>query len=606
LAISPEAFTFQKPVVSKMARSGKYRGLKIAGIVLFSLLVIGGGILLYLTLHYKHIVFARLPVIAAKATDSLYRITAENFSINIYRRSFSLHGVHMRPDSSVLSRMQREGRGPHVLLDITVPEIEISGLHWRDVRKGKQVICESVGIFRPDIRITITNNPPDKDTVSKEPAVGRIFAAHIRIVDPSIRYKNGEAQDAFCVRSSGGTITAADWDFRPGMPYDTSRFFYSGSADVRLEMIVYHKPGSGYHFGLNILHFQSLAHQLTMEGVYVKPLVTKKTFYQVEKQQKEVYEGSFPLIRLNKFNWEAFISRQYINAGSIDINDADLEIYLSRLAPPSLKSRMGNYPHQLLQKLTLPLNIPLISLNDGRFRYKELNEKTHRVGTLDFSQIDGYIDHVTNLPEEIALHPSCHINLHGKFMHKSDMKVQFDLPLATKTGDFSVEGSLGELEAGQITDAAKALAMAEIKSLKLHELLFSIKGNDTAADGKVSIRYNDLRVKIQKVEETTKEMRSRGVLSLLANELLLYNDNPMDGEPLRIATTHVRRDSTKSFFNLIWRNLYEAGGQTGIRQEGMADLVRKSNAKKGKEKVRFFKELFPKRKKKAAVLKNDL
>lgn len=581
-----------------MTRSGKYRGLKIAGIVLLILLSIGGGLLLYFTLHYKHIVFTRLPVIAARATDSLYRISADNFSINIFRKSFSLHGVHMRPDSAVLERMQQEGRGPHVLLDITVPEIEISGLQWKEVRKNKQVICEAVSIYRPDIHIAITSNPPVKDPTAKTPSIGRIFAGHIRIMDPAIRYKNGDQANAFCVRSNGGLITAADWDFRPGTPYDTSRFFYAGAADVKLDKIVYRKPGSVYNFGLESLRFQSLNHQLDMDGVYIKPAVSKTTFYELEKRQKEIYDGTFPQIRVNGFNWESFITRQYINAESVDVSNADLEIYLSRLPPPSQQSRMGNYPHQLLRKLSLPLNIPRINLEDGRFRYKELNDKTHRVGTLDFSQIDGCIDHVTNVPEQITLHTTCHIGLEGKFMHKTDMKVLFNLPLAAKAGDFSVEGSLGEMEAAQVTDAAKALAMAEVKSLKLHQLDFRIKGNDTVADGQITIVYNDLRIKLQKVEETTKEMRGRGFLSLLANELLLYNDNPMEGEALRTAVTHVRRDPNKSFFNLIWRNLYEAGVKTAVREEGAVDLVRKSKANKGKQKVRFFKELFPKRKKK--------
>jgi hypothetical protein len=49
---------------------------------------------------------------------------------------------------------------------------------------------------------------------------------------------------------------------------------------------------------------------------------------------------------------------------------------------------------------------------------------------------------------------------------------------------------------------------------------------------------------------------------------------------------------------MIWRNLFEAGLQTAIRQEGAVDLVQKSKAKKGKEKVHFFRKLFPKRKKK--------
>lgn len=282
----------------------------------------------------------------------------------------------------------------------------------------------------------------------------------------------------------------------------------------------------------------------------------------------------------------------------MEITDADLDIYVSRIPPANTQSKVGNYPHQLLQKLEVPLMIPVINLYRGAFRYTELNEKTHRTGTLDFGSIHGQITNVTTLADAIRTNPHCYIRLFGKFMRKSDMAATFDFLLPSKTGAFKVNGLLQELDGSQISETAKALALAEIKSLKLHRLDFDISGNDTVADGHFSIRYNDLKVKLQKVDTSTMRMHSRGFLSLLANELLLYNDNPMDGEALRTTTTHVMRDPAKSFFNLIWRNIFNAGLQTAVRNEGALDLIKKKQANKGREKVHFFRQLFPKRKKK--------
>lgn len=581
-----------------MTLSRKHRGWKIAGIVLLFLLAAGGGVILSVSQHYKSIIRKKLPVIAAKATDSLYKVTAEHYSINIFNKSFSIHGLHLRPDPEVLERWRKEGRGPHTLLDIMIPEVEITGLKLNEMSGSKEITFSSIDLYHPKIDIVLTNDPGRKDTTRKErPKVERIFAANINIIDPYIRYKSGEDTAAYSVKSQGGLIAISDWEYRPLQPEDTTRFFYGAAADIRLERLTYHKPGSLYNYGMDTFHFRSLAHRLDIAGGYVKPVVNKTEFYEIEKQQKEIYEAIFPHISLNGFSWESLIRKRGILVDSIHLFEPDLEVYLSRIPPPNIHSRMGNYPHQLLQKVPLPLHIPVIKVEDGRFRYSEQNDKTHRVGTLDFNQIDGSVLKVTNLPAEISKQPHCTITLAGKFMHKSDISASFDFPLAAPHGAFGVKGLLEHLDAGQVSETAKALALAAVKSLKLHKLSFNITGNDTAADGQITIIYNDLRVKLQKVEAATKEMHSRGFLSLLANELLLYNDNPMEGEPLRVAITHVKRDSTKSFFNLIWRNMFDAGLQTAIRQEGAADLVRKSKAKKGKEKVHFFRKLFPKRKK---------
>ena len=582
-----------------MTAPRKYRVLRIAAVTLLILLAVAGAVILSVVNHYKGILRARLPVIAANATDSLYRITAEDFRINIFTKTVSVINLHMLPDTAVVAQLQREGKGPHILLDVMVPEFEIKGLKWENVVTEKTLACEEAGIYHPKISITITEDDPVKDSLKKKtPAIKRVFASNLFIKDPQITFRKEGKDNPFTVKSKGGAIIATDWDFHPGEPADPSRFFYAKSANVMLAHLSYSGPGNLYLFGIDTLHFQSSGHVLNLHGVFVKPTVSKQEFYREVGKQKEIYEGRFPDVQFNGFNWERFITDRSVYTESIDVGDADLEIYLNRIPPANTQSKVGNYPHQLLQKLGLPVHIPVLNLNRGSFRYTELNEKSKLAGTLDFNSIHGQILNITNEQAQIEQNSHCTIKLFGKFMRKSDMMAIFDFPLPGTNGRFSVKGQLQDLDASQISDAAKALALAEIKSLKLHRMDFNISGNDSVSDGQFTIRYNDLKIKLQKVDTATQRMHGRGFLSFIANELLLYNDNPMDGEDLRTATTHVARDPNKSFFNLIWRNIFNAGVQTALRNDGAIDLVKKRQANKGKEKVHFFRKLFPKRNKK--------
>ena len=578
----------------------KHRGLKITGIILLSLTVVAVSISFYLSDHYKNVFQAKLPVLAAKATDSLYHITISDFSVNLLTQSITINNLRMTPDSAVVNRRRAEGRPPHVLLDVTVPVMEVSGLKWGDMAIEKEVVCTQVDVYRPKIIIRVIGDPAAKDSLKpkKTPAIDRVFAQVINIRNPEIHFQNETGEATFSIHAKGGLITVRDWDFHPREPSDSSRFFYAKEADVRLEQLAFKQPGNLYTFGMDAVHFISANHTLQMEELYIKPTVSKEQFYKEVKKQKEIYEGHSPEIMIQGIEWEPLITRQVFTAERIDFGNPDLDIYLNRNHPPNTKSKVGNYPHQLLLKLQMPVYIPIMNIHRGSFRYTEVSEKTRQPGTLDFSAIYGNITNATNRPEYIAQNAHCKIKLSGKFMHRSDMMAMFDFPLTAKDGTFSVSGQLSNLQGNQISEAAKALALAEIKSLQLHKMDFSVHGNDHVANGHFTILYNDLKIKLKKIDTNTRQMRNRGFLSMVANGLLLYNDNPMDGQPVRTVETHAERDTTKSFFNLIWRNIFNAGLQTTIRQEGITDLVKKKQANKGKEKTHFFRHLFPKRKKK--------
>jgi hypothetical protein len=574
----------------------KYRALKTAGI---AVLVLAGGVLttnMYLSRHYKAELQARLPELAAKATDSLYLITAGDFRINVLTRSISVFQLHIRPDSAVVARRRLQKRLPSVLLDVTIPEIELAGFKAGKIQKSKEAICREVGIYHPKIQVTFT------DTAARETnalhqhgtALERIAIRNLNIYDPEIIIRTREAQDATTFRAKGGELALRDWSYRPGKPADSEQLFFARESRIMLCNLSYRDPAMLYVFGLDTLLLASAAHTAALKGAYVKSAVSKPAFYREVKMQKEIYEGLFPLIELYGFRWEA-LQQGVLAIDRIDLTRPALDIYFSRLYPANTTSKVGNYPHQLLKKLNFPLCLRLVNLYGGRFHYTEVNEQTKQAGNLEFSSISGDITGISNQATAADTQALCHIRLAGKFMRKSNLGVVFDFPLNAPAGAFSVRGQLRDLDGSQVSESAKALALAEIKSLKLHRLDFNLKGDDRGAGGDITIRYNDLKVKIKKIDKKTRQLRNRGFISFVANELILFNDNPMEGEPVRVAHTAVVRDSTKSFFNLIWRNLFEAGLQTAIRQEGMTDIVKKSKANKGKQKLHFFRKLFPKR-----------
>ncbi len=154
----------------------------------------------------------------------------------------------------------------------------------------------------------------------------------------------------------------------------------------------------------------------------------------------------------------------------------------------------------------------------------------------------------------------------------STIQSLFRLQLDKTTGDFTVQGTQSPMNGPVLNPLIGPMALAEMKSLQIKKIAFYIQGDDNRASGRLTLLYNDLKVKLMTVTDDG-HLIGAGLMSFLANKALLYPDNPMPGEPVRTATPTAIRDPYKSFFNLIWKCLFTGMLQTVGRNPGVADMV---------------------------------
>ncbi len=139
------------------------------------------------------------------------------------------------------------------------------------------------------------------------------------------------------------------------------------------------------------------------------------------------------------------------------------------------------------------------------------------------------------------------------------------------------------------------MIIADVKSLRVEDAAVRMAGNEDSIWGGAQVRYSRLRVKLQKFNEADSDVHNRVLLSFLANKLLLYEANPIPGEALRSGSIGLARGTTRSFFQMVWKGIFQACAQTAIREEGAYDIAQRHKAAKGKPRQRFFKGLFKRR-----------
>lgn len=576
-------------------KNKKKKILKTVIIIIGCILAIGIGVAIYFAQHYKGIIKKNIPVWAAEATDSLYTVTVKGVSINVFSSSITLKNVQIKPDSARLRQLEQQGKAPKIIYNMTIPKIKAVGILWNEYIAQKKLAATSLNIYKPDIIATITNNTGDTTKQKKkEHKVSSVYFGEIFAKNANGRLIVAKTKDTSVVHFINAKVVLDEWKLVPGAGIDTSKFLLSEEGEITIDTLKYLKDGSLYDIKANELHFNSLEERITAKHLSIKQNVSDDEYYRIVGEETDIYNVTFPTVELDGFDWKRLFSNKEICAKALYVNNTKLDIYHSRLPPDNTKSKLGKYPNQLLLKAPVPLNIREVKVNNFEVKYTELNDDTKMAGTITFSKVDGVVKNLTNIPEQIEKHTTCDINLSGKFNKYSDVSAQFILDLANPSGGFHFTGQLKGMEAYQINHTAKALAKAEIRSFHLKELDMDIQGNENYGKGKITVLYNGLKIKLQKKDSETQQLKDKGLLSFVANKVFIYTHNPMPGEEVRHVTTYVDRDIYKSFFSVIWKNIYQGMQKTALRTDEVIDMVNSvpPEPKEKKNNKGIFKKIF--------------
>lgn len=574
----------------------KRRTLKIVLLVLSVLVAIGLGTLLIITQHYKGIVKRELPQWVADGTDGMYHLSLKGIGVNIFTNRITFKKVDIRPDTSVINKLPANDPKRRILVSLHIPKLHINGTDIEAYLNNKHLNCSSIEILKPIIVVNHKSSCDDDTSAGRRAHLRRVQFGRIILDQANITYINTHKDKTTSIAASQVSTTLYNWEFKPGVPYDSSKIFYADRATVQTGAVSLSDDSTLYQVSLNKCDFDSDKDRITVHGFNISPKYNNDKFYELVGHQCDIYNLNLQSIELAEFSWQDLIYRGQLISNYIYINNSSLDIFHSRIPPEDPEDKLGKYPHQLLQKSPLPIGIQQVKINNGIVSYAELNKKTKKVGKIDFSSLDGEINNITNIEERLDSNNNCEMKISAKFNTYSDLYAFFNLDLTDKKGGFTVTGKLTDLEAHQVTEQSKALTRLDINSLRMQYLDIDIKGNERYAKGKFTMAYKGLKIKIPRAEPK-KGSENDGMLSFIANNVFIYTHNPMPGQKIRDVSTYVKRDKYKSFFNLIWKNIFQAATKTAIRDQNILNMLNKPKAEKKKDKKKKgrFKNIFKKK-----------
>lgn len=491
---------------------------------------------------------------ASFTVDSFFSYSHNRKELSIKNVAFSGEMKTLVFDEIALDRFSNDtGKGSPLLI---AEALKFGGVNTDSIVKHKNLLvdtiqCSKIKVYEPPAGsldgITNDNSKKEMDSTGFRNVysidLGYLHFGRVEFIPA--RKSNFELGNI--------TLTIHDMKADKVLKVQKNPLKYSEEVEAGIESVYFLSKDKKYRFGADDLKFNSKQKTLSISEAYSKPLLGEDAFANSYSYQKDRFEVGMQDIVLKGILMETVFDGKLMAS---ELNIQHTTAYISRdlNKPLEKKSKVGNYPSQLIVDLDFPINIEKANLPNVLVQYREKQVESQKKGTITFENSTIQITNITNIENEIEKNNRMAIDFRSSVLGKIPLKGNFTFILGSSSGRFTAVGHTQEpFDAAVFNKIAEPMALIHIRSGDIRSIDFDLKGNDHSARGKLTMKYNDLKVNVLKKEEGTPDLEKKGLVTFFAN-LVVQNSNPRNGE-LYIAFPEYERNIYKSFFNLVWKTI---------------------------------------------------
>jgi len=479
------------------------RILLISGIVLIAAV----GVLVYL--HHRKLndfeplIKNKLQSLVRNISDSLYKIEFDSLEADVLESKLTIWNIRLSPDTITADRLKRNGQLPADVFKLGLDKFVIDGLDIKDFISAKNIDLNIIYFKEPKLEIFHRKKP---DTVHDEKLVtayhnisqqmNNISLKELLLQDAHVLHYNLRNDSIYkTTEFKKVNVQLMDILIDSVTQFDTTRFLYAKDANISLVNQEFRTADSLYKIKLDSVVVNASKKSADIKGINVQPRYSRQAFEKRLSHIKERYEAKCSGMSFSNIDWWSIISSESFTADKLVINNSSLQIFLDRRLPPFPGSKVGNYPHQLLMKLKIPVYVKTISVSNFDLTYEEFNPTSNKPGKITFNDIKGTISNVTNDTARINAKSSMNIEASGRLMHKVPIKAAFTFNLnKAKEGAFAVKVHLDETDGRILNTVAEPLGLFSIEKGKIKSIGAHINGTNYKGSGTITFLYDDLKI----------------------------------------------------------------------------------------------------------------
>lgn len=541
------------------------RILKWIGGIVLALVIIIGSAAIYLSSQWKPILSEKIKEGVYTASDKLYTVDFKDIHLNLVTGSVVLDSLKLTPDTNVFKLLVAQKKAPSHLFRVKVAFLKLSRIKILTAYFDKKISVNSIILTRPSIDMVYYKVPKRRDTIKDERTLYQQIAnslksiriGTIKVVDADFDYYSG-LKKLNAVKNL--TINVKDILIDSLAQYDTTRVLHSKNIGFELNGYQSLTKDKMYNVKIDSVNGSINSRTLSIRGLKLIPMYPDLTFSRKYNVQKDRYDLSFSTIELSGVDYIKLNNEGSLFAKHLKIGPSKVAVFLNRDLPPPSFDKGRNYPHLALRRAPIEVIVEKLSLTKVDIAYTEYNPKNKERGTLKLDNLSGEITNLTNDSLRLTKNNHARADLTTYILGTGKLNVKIDFNLTDPRAAFSYIGHVSPFNLRVLNPLSKSLGEVEIESGKVRSVDFNINANQNGSTGTVSFSYTDLKVNLLKENEAGKAEK-KGLLSFLANTVLIKNNNPSKDEPLRTANITWDRAPQASFFNIMWKSVF-----VGIRE----------------------------------------
>lgn len=561
----------------------RWQKLLITALLLFFILISIPAF--FINRYWSPILASKLQSTILASTDSLYSLSFSSASLHILQGKIVFDKIELKPNLEVYNRRKKQHLAPNSLYDLQIKRLVIHHIHPITLYLEKKLDISQIVISAPNLRVDYEQNRNEDTLVSNKKTpyqliskvLKSVHVQNIMLNDVKFKYTDHSGAKPDISEFNELNFSATDFLLDSTTHVSSSRFLFC--ADVSGEL--HHYEGTSndkrYHYNIASLKFSTRSSQLDIAGMSFLPVKSPDQFFKGTKE--DCYALKLDSLRLNHFDFKSYNKYHKFYGSKLLLNNGSIKVYSNPAPKDTTSERSGNFPHVLLRKLKMDTRIDTVEINKIDVAYTEYNKKSSQAGTVIFNNTSAKFLNITNNKAALQKNNIATAQLQTYFMNYGRLNLQFAFNLTDENAAFSYKGHLGTMDLHKVNPVAMPLALVKIASGEVQKLDFEMHADKNTAKGLLTVLYSDLKISLLKKDDENK-LKKMGIVSLLANALVIKRNNPTEGEAPRSFNIVYSRKSNTPFFGFLWRSLfvglkssagYDANTENTVKQK-MSDF----------------------------------
>ncbi|MGS0748094.1 hypothetical protein [Halpernia sp. GG3] len=323
-----------------------------------------------------------------------------------------------------------------------------------------------------------------------------------------------------------------------------------------------YQPSQFYKISANAIKISEKGGQIS--NFSMVPLVSRAEFIKMIPTERDLYDIKVPSITFTG-NYDLLNKNKVINLSNVTLNNMNANIFKSKI-PKDDKTVKPLYS-KMLRSIKFPLLINNLDVKNSLLVYEEDIPTSDGPGKISFKPFNLNIKNINSgkmkgKPTQVA------ITINAGFMDASPLHINWGFNTVDLQDKFTISGNVSNMQASHLNPFIEPYLHVTAAGM-IKKLEFNFSGNSVEINGNMKMDHDNLKIAILKKDTNEKKK----FLSTIAN---LFIKNSSDKFPASVTVDHVKRDNTRSFFNLLWKGLENGLGKTliGINYKENAETVK--------------------------------